>query len=57
MAHDKRVTIELTDAQKTKLKKEAGVEIQSLSYDPLEDRFAPFTRLGKKFPMTDDPTA
>jgi hypothetical protein len=47
MAMNKRVTIELTDAQKAKLKKEAGVEVNSLTYDSLEDRFAPaVTKLG-----------
>ena len=41
---DKKVTIELTDAQKDKLKKDAGIEINSLTYDALEDRFAPKVR-------------
>ena len=41
MAERKKVTFDLTDAQKAKLKEEAGIEINSLTYDALEDRFAP----------------
>ena len=41
MAEHKKVTFDLTDAQKAKLKEEAGIEVNSLTYDALEDRFAP----------------
>ena len=47
---EKKVTIELTDAQKEKLKNEGGIEISSLTYDALEDRFAP-----KRFARPDRP--
>ncbi len=37
---ENKVTIELTHDQK-QLKEEAGVEVDSLTYDALEDRIAP----------------
>ena len=46
MAEHKKVTFDLTDAQKAKLKSEAGIDINSLTYDALEDRFAPKLRGG-----------
>jgi len=51
--HEKKVTIELTDAQKQQLKKEAGIEINSLTYDALEDRFAPKVKQGFMKPDSD----
>ncbi len=54
MPENKKVTIERTDAQKAKLKNEAGVDVNSLTYDALEDRFDQLTmfefrhRIGKR---------
>ena len=38
---ENKVTIDLTHDQKKQLKEEAGVEVDSLTYDALEDRIAP----------------
>ena len=44
---ENKVTFELTHDQKNKLKEEAGIEVDTLTYDALEDRIAPnIFRLG-----------
>jgi len=41
MADTKKVTIELTETQKSKIQRETGRVVDMLTFDPLEDRVAP----------------
>ena len=45
---ENKVTFELTDEQKKKIHDEAGVTVDSLTYDALEDRIAPSVFGGTK---------
>ena len=44
---ENKVTFELTE-QKKKIREEAGVKVDSLTYDALEDRIAPSMFTGSK---------
>ena len=41
MTDTKKVTIELTETQKSKIQRETGRVVDMLTFDPLEDRVAP----------------
>ena len=48
MADTKKVTIELTETQKSKIQRETGRVVDMLTFDPLEDRVAPSVIRGGK---------
>jgi len=48
MTDTKKVTIELTETQKSKIQRETGRVVDMLTFDPLEDRVAPSIIRGGK---------